>query len=563
MTELLIGNLPLLASAPNGIKKLRELILELAVRGKLVPQDPNDEPASELLKRIIDEKARLISTEKTKKQKPHEVINVDSTSFGQPRNWELVRLSELIDPRRTITYGVLKPGVEDPNGIPLVKAENIQFNHVLTDFKSRITPELNEEFRRTKLVGGEILLTLVGSIGRCAIAPRELAGANLSRSVGLIVPLDPINKAFVVYMITALINQDFIDANCAGTAQKVLNVGTVNDLVLPLPPLAEQHRIVDKVNELMDLCDRLEARQANAESAHAQLVQALLESMTQAIDATDFDTSWQRLSDHFHTLFITESSIDALKKTVLQLAVMGKLVPQDPTDESASELIKRIQAEKLRLVAEGKIKKLKPQAEISDEEKLFSLPEGWRWARLGEIGISATGKTPSTNNTKFFGGSLQFIGPGQISVQGEITEAEKWLTELARDNTSVAEPGDLLMVCIGGSIGKCAIADREMAYNQQINSTRILIADHRYIFKALSSPTFKSSLLASATGTATPIINRSKWDELLVPVPPHREQQRIVAKTDQLITICDTLKQQINLAIDMQSTILNALTAQI
>src|SRR5690606_27058447 len=124
--------------------------------------------------------------------------------------------------------------------------------------------------------------------------------------------------------------------------------------------LAQQHRIVAKVDELMALCDRLEAQQADAESAHAQLAQALIGSLIQAADAEDFATSWQRLAEHFHTLFTTEPSIDALKQSLLQLAVMGKLVPQDPSDEPASELLRRIGEEKGWLVAAGKLKKQKP-----------------------------------------------------------------------------------------------------------------------------------------------------------------------------------------------------------
>ncbi len=171
----------------------------------------------------------------------------------------------------------------------------------------------------------------------------------------------------------------------SGGAQPFIKVGDTLLKKIALPPLAEQHRIVAKVDELMALCDRLEAQQADAGSAHAQLVQALLDSLTQARDAEDFAQSWQRLAEHFHTLFTTESSIDTLKQTLLQLAVMGKLVPQDSSDEPASELLKRIAEEKARLVAEGKIKKQKLLAEIAEEDKTFALPIGWEWARLDDV----------------------------------------------------------------------------------------------------------------------------------------------------------------------------------
>ena len=190
------------------------------------------------------------------------------------------------------------------------------------------------------------------------------------------------------------------------------------------------------------------------------------------------------------------------------------------------------------------------------------MPEGWCWTRLGTIGVSATGKTPSTSNPAFFGGDLPFIGPGQISLAGQIGESEKWLTELAREETSVVEAGDILMVCIGGSIGKCVIADREMAFNQQINSIRVLLADNRYTFCTMTTPAFRASVWASATGTATPIINRSKWDELLVPIPPLTEQHRIVAKVDQLMTLCDQLKTCLTQARQLNEQLASTLVEQ-
>lgn len=162
----------------------------------------------------------------------------------------------------------------------------------------------------------------------------------------------------------------------------------LNDAFFALPPKSEQSRIVAKVDDLMALCNRLEAQQIDAESAHAKLVQALLESLTQASEATNFAASWQLFAEHFHTLFTTEPSIDALKQTLLQLAVMGKLVPQDLNDESGSKLLNRLTQEKARLVAEGKLKKQKPLVAISEAERPFKIPENWAWSRIGELALS-------------------------------------------------------------------------------------------------------------------------------------------------------------------------------
>jgi len=251
--------------------------------------------------------------------------------------------------------------------------------------------------------------------------------------------------------------------------------------------------------------------------------------------------------------------IKKLRELILELAVRGKLVPQDPSDEPASELLKRIQAEKARLIAEGKIKKGKPLSPIVDQEKPFELPLGWKWVRLADLGFTSTGGTPSTGNSQYFGGSLEFIGPGQINEAGEILEAEKWLSDLARNETTLAVPGDILMVCIGGSIGKAAIADRELAFNQQINSARILIANSRYIFNAVSSIGFQAVVWASSSGSATPIINRSKWNDLLISLPPESEQHRIVAKVDELMALCDQLETQHSNAAEAHEQLVNHL----
>lgn len=561
MTALLTDNLPLLAGAPNGIKKLRELILELAVRGKLVPQDPNDEPASELLKRIAEEKARLVAEGKIRKQKPLAVIDAEEKSFELPAGWQWSSLAQVafVNPRNAAADSL------EVSFVPMTFI-GTRFDDQHAQ-ERRLWSELKQGF--THFAEGDIG---VAKITPCFENSKACVFSNLVNGLGAgtteLHVVRPVTGSLDPrYVLAYLKSPQFLrigETKMTGTAgQKRLPKDFVEVNPFPLPPLAEQHRIVAKVDELMALCDRLEAQQADAESAHAQLVQALLGSLTQSAGAEDFAANWQRLAEHFHALFTTESSIDALKQTLLQLAVMGKLVPQDPSDEPASELLKRIAEEKARLVAEGKLKKQKPLPEIREEEKPFELPKGWFWTRLGAIGVSATGKTPSTNNPAFFGGDLPFIGPGQISVEGQIGESEKWLTDLAREETSVAEVGDILMVCIGGSIGKCAIADREMAFNQQINSVRVVLADNRYAFCTMTTPAFRTSVWASATGTATPIINRSKWDELLIPIPPLAEQYRIVAKVDQLMALCDQLKTRLTQARQLNEQLASTLVEQV
>lgn len=169
----------------------------------------------------------------------------------------------------------------------------------------------------------------------------------------------------------------------SGTSVPAINQSVIGNIVIALPSEYMQARIVAKVEELMSLCDQLEQQSLTSTDAHQQLVETLLATLTDSQNAEQFAENWTRISQHFEILFTTEASIDALKQTILQLAVMGKLVPQDPNDEPASELLKRIELEKAQLLKEGKIKKQKLLPPVSDEEKPFELPQGWEWVCWG------------------------------------------------------------------------------------------------------------------------------------------------------------------------------------
>jgi type I restriction enzyme S subunit len=367
-----IPHLDLIATAPQGVKRLRELILELAVCGKLVPQDPNDEPASELLKRIQAEKAKLVTEGKNRCSTSVSELSDKYVPYSIPISWSWVRFGEIMLSR-------------DGERIPVSKDER-NCRAKLYDYygASGVIDKIdNYLFDKPLLLIGEDGANLINRSTPIAFIARGHYWVNNHAHV-----LDGITEHFLRY-IELHINAIDLKPYVTGTAQPKMNQAKMNGIPIALPPEAEQHRIVSKVDELMALCDRLEAQQADAVSAHTTLVKTLLDTLTQSgpgnTSADDFTANWQRLAQHFDTLFTTEASIAALKQTLLQLAVMGKLVPQDPNDEPASELLKRIQAEKAMLVAEGKIKKDKPLPAIDEDEKPFVLPVGWEWVRFAEV----------------------------------------------------------------------------------------------------------------------------------------------------------------------------------
>ena len=234
---------------------------------------------------------------------------------------------------------------------------------------------------------------------------------------------------------------------------------------------------------------------------------------------------------------------ETLKKSILQYAMQGKLVTQDLNDEQASELLKRIKAKKEQLIKDGKIKKEKPSPPITADEIPYELPQGWEWVRLVDIGFTQTGTTPPTNHPEYFKGEYPFIKPASILNNGKVNYIGETLTEIGLNNGRVIKPNTVLMVCIGGSIGKVGIIDRVCSFNQQINSVTCYIEEMaKYIFYCLFSPYFYNTVLNIAPQTTLPIISKGKWEQIIIPLPPLAEQQRIVAKVEELMQIVDKLE---------------------
>ncbi|ETK24093.1 restriction endonuclease subunit S [Pseudomonas sp. FH1] len=549
MTALLTDNLPLLAGAPNGIKKLRELILELAVRGKLLEQSSSDEPASELLKNIAKEKALLIENKTLRKGKPLPNIEQDEMQFKLPVGWEWVRLGQIGDwgagatPARgnSSYYG---------GEMPWFKSGELVADFI-SDSEESVTELALKDCSLRRNKPGDILIAMYGAtIGKTAILSVE---GTTNQAVCACTPFSGVFNRYLLLTLKAL-KSNFIGQG-AGGAQPNISREKIVATVTGLPSLAEQHRIVAKVDELMALCDRLEAQQADAKSAHAQLVKALLESLTQASDATDFAANWQRLAEHFHTLFTTEPSIDALKEALLQLAVMGKLVPQDLSDEPASKLLKRIAEEKMRLVAAGKIRNQKQQAEIGDTEKSFELPVGWVWQRFADCALDvSTGPFGSLiHKSDYVDGGVPLINPSHM-IDGLIVadHAVSLSPEMAATLDSYRlNAGDMVMAR-RGEVGRVAlVTDTEdgwlcgtgsfvLRFTQEVSRAYILT-----LFKCNS---VRAYLAGAAVGTTMVNLNHGILLKMPTAVPPLAEQHRIVAKLDQLIGLCGQLKARLNKA---------------
>jgi type I restriction enzyme S subunit len=548
MTALLTDNLPLLAGAPNGIKKLRELILELAVRGKLVSQDPNDESASELLKRISEEKTQLVADSKIKTLKLiEELPNADDLP-NLPSSWRWVRFGEIAQHNSGKT---LDKGRNTGISRDYITTSNLYWGRFeLDNVKQMLIRE--DELDKCTATKNDLLICEGGEAGRAAVweQDKEICFQNHVHRARFYGDVSPhyVQRFFEKINASGEINQYRKGIGISNMSSKALA-----SITLPLPPIAEQHRIVDKVNELMAFCDRLETQQNGAETAHSRLVQALLDSLVQSSSATVFADSWGRLAEHFPTLFTSETSIDALKQTLLNLAVMGKLVPQVASDEPASELLKRISEEKAMLITDGKLRKQRSSAKITEAEKTFEIPENWDWVRLEEIAQVGTGATPLRTSPKYFTpATINWVTSGETS-QDYINESVQKVAPLAltETNLTVYPPHTLIIAMYGqgktrGQISELLI---DACTNQACAAIQLFDKDesHRRFVKYFFVKSYDDIRLLAAGG-AQPNLNLGKIKETVLPLPPVFEQRRIVAKVDQLMILCDQLKARLTQA---------------
>ena len=539
-----------------GVKKLRELILELAVRGKLVPQDASDEPASELLKRIAAEKAKLLAEGKIKKSKPLAEITDDEKPFELPVGWEWVRLGNICS---YIQRGK-GPSYVDNSEFIVVSQKCVRWSGLDLSQARFIEPESITKYESVRFLSeGDILWnsTGTGTIGRACIVPTQTSQQVMvaDSHVTVVRPIG-FGSLFLWRWIQSPSVQSKIEGVASGSTNQIeLNTSTVITQVLPLPPLAEQHRIVAKVDELMALCDQLENQHNNAAEAHEKLVTHLLGTLTQSQNAKVFNTNWQRISEHFDTLFTTEASIDALKQTLLQLAVMGKLVPQDPNDEPASELIKHLHTDRSTWLSENQhsnpeCKSMqKKLAALPNAEAPFILPSSWAAVHLIDccrLLVDCHNKTAPYSSS-----GIPIIRTSNIRERKFRLEDLKYVSEDTYQFWSrrcFPESGDI-MFTREAPMGEAAIIPLGAKYCLG-QRTMLIRPMHEFIFNeylliTLTEPHLLERSSDSAIGSTVKHLRVGAVEELNIPLPPLAEQHRIVSRVDALMAICDQLKSQI------------------
>ena len=540
-----------------GIKKLRELILELAVRGKLVPQEPNDEPASVLLEKIAEEKARLIKEGKIKQQKPLPEITNEEKPFDLPSGWQWARLGNIgnIFNGNSISASVKETKYTNINkGLPFIATKDVGYGREELNYTNGVSIPEDEPNFRVARKGAVLICAEGGSAGKkCGITNQNICFGNKLFATELHGDIES------NYILANYLSPIFYEQFSKKVTGIIGGISTVNfcQLIVPFPPLAEQQRVVAKVGELMDLCDQLEQQQTDSYAAHQTLVETLLGTLFHSADQNEFVAAWRRIADHFDTLFTTAHSIEQLKQTILQLAVMGKLVPQEPNDEPASILLKKIAEEKARLIKEGKIKNEKLLSENGQAEMPFELPESWEWVKFDNIVDITSGITKGRKLTGRKVLSIPYLRVANVQRGFLALEEIKHIDILEEELEKFRIIERDLLITEGGDwdkVGRTAIWRGELplvAHQNHVFKARLLLAEQNEIWLEM----YLNSIIArdyfagsSKQTTNLASINKTQLRGCLVAIPPIEEQHRIVAKVDELMALCDALKARINQA---------------
>ncbi len=547
----LLRGFELLATAEGGGAKLRSLIHSLAVRGLLVPQDKNDESAHQLLTNIGTAKNCLVAEGKLRPDKFSPNVPEADQPFTIPPSWTWARFGSVSINR-------------DGERVP-VSSEDRQQRAKVFDYygASGVIDKIDGYlFDKTLLLIGEDGANLINRATPIAFLASGKYWVNNHAHV-----IDTTHPGLMEYL-CLFINAISLEPYITGTAQPKMNQAKMNSIPIALPPLSEQHRIVARVEELMTLCDELEACGRLADEQHARLTTTLFDALTASDCAQTLADNWQRIATHFDLLLDRPQAIDALEQTILQLAVRGLLVPQDPDDEPAVTLQDRIRAERRSLLTNGTTKQNKnlPSADVSGHA--FQLPDNWVWVHFDELvradkPIAYGVLVPGVDTVD----GVPFVRLADLSLDSPAVKPEK---SIARDVDAQflrtrLEGGEILMGVVG-SIGKLGIApDSWKGANIARAVCRIVptsLVSKTYVLQLLQSDFMKSRFVGDTRKLAQPTLNIGLIRACLTPLPPLAEQHRIAARVEHLRRLCADLRERLNKVRATQTHLAEALVTE-
>ena len=509
-------------------QELKASILQLAIQGKLVEQRPEEGTGAELLAKILaastSAKASVDkkNTKGTKKNShaesrsrgeraafaassspscpvsPGSPVPPADAPFDIPESWVWVRLEELGELKNGYAF---KSTEYTRDGIQVVRISDLGDNCI--GIKDAVYYPKKEGLEPYIIVDGSFLICMTGSIGKMAWV-KDGVLRYLNQRVGMFIPSRMCAPAYLWYFLhTDHVVNGWISAKTSTNGN--IKCSDITHLCVPLPPLAEQKRIVAKIEELLPYIDR-------------------------------YEKAWSKLEE-FNKRFPGD-----MQKSLLQMAIQGKLVDQRPEEGTGEELYRQIQSEKQRLIKSGKIKKEKSLPEITPDEIPFDIPESWKWVRIGNIGSWSSGATPSRTQSEYYGGSVPWLKTGDLT-DGYVTNIPETITDLALEKTSLRlnPVGSVLMAMYGATIGKLGILQVEATTNQACCACIPYEGMfNKYLFYFLKAN--RRTFIKMGEGGAQPNISKEKIVSAILPLPPLAEQKRIVAKLEELLPLCERLK---------------------
>ena len=473
-------------------KKLRQKILDLAIHGKLVPQDPNDEPASVLLERIKAEKERLIQEGKIKRSKkskvPSDTPHYENVPFEVPESWVWTTIEEICS---KIGSGSTPRGSNySANGIPFFRSQNVYNDRLVYDDIKYISEEVHQKMKGTEVLANDLLLNITGgSLGRCAVVPADFNCGNVSQHVCIMrsVLVEP--EYFHALVLSSYFAKSM---KITGSGREGLPKYNLEQMGFPLPPLTEQQRIVAEIEHWFALINQIEQGKADLQTI-----------------------------------------IKQTKSKILDIAIHGKLVPQDPSDEPAIELLKCINPH------------FTPCDNGHYTQLPFEAPQNWCWTTLGKIGKWQSGSTPNRLNKDYYNGNIPWLKTGDLN-DGYITHIPEYITEKALNETSVKlnPTGSVLIAMYGATIGKIGILTFPTTTNQACCACEVFNGiDKEFLFFFLLS--HREEFIKMGGGGAQPNISKEKIINTYIPLPPFAEQKRIVNAVNELFTKLDTIMESL------------------
>ncbi len=536
----LVRQFDLLTTTPAGVRRLRALIQTLAVQGKLVAQHPGDEPASVLLTRLRTQKARMVSAGDIRAAKPFAEVSEEEQPFSLPATWTWARFGDVTINR-------------DGERIP-VSSDDRERRAKVYDYygASGVIDKIDGYlFDKTLLLIGEDGANLLNRSTPIAFLAHGKYWVNNHAHV-----IDTIEPGLMRYL-ELFINAISLEPYVTGTAQPKMNQAKLNNIVVALPPLAEQARIVTRVDELMRLCDALEAKGRLEAEQHVRLLGTLLGTLTDSRTPEELAANWQRVADHFDLLLDRPEAVDALEQTILQLAVRGLLVPKLSSDQSASSLLEQIRESGEQKKSQG-TKSEAVSSEVQPDEMPFEVPDSWAWSRFGQIAEIASDLVQPAGHGSEWQVAPDCIekGTGRLLAKRTVADAD------VKSANHRFHPGQIIYSKIRPSLSKAVIVDFAGLCSADMYPINAKISP-QYLLLVILSRCFLDQVAAAENRVKMPKLNQESLTAFLVPVPPLAEQARIVARVTELRRLCADLRQRLTASQTTQSHLAEVLVAEL